>query len=229
MIKLFFLLFLINFLSLQVFAKEFRTNELEIHNAPDWLMQPKVEKVTDSIQQKLEWRIRRIPLFWHQSESSFVKAQTLGPTPAAVTIKSKQKTEIHMGPQVNKKNYEQILGHELVHVIFYQKYNGAIPQWLEEGFANDLSKKEAVNYKWLSQQKIPEDVTKMGHPFKGIPSEIHTQYKVSQALVEMLKKKCDLENLLRLSVERKMTDYIKTYCEIKDINQSFKEWILKKI
>lgn len=209
-------------------AKNIRTNELSIYNAPRWVKQSKVEKVTDSVQSKLEWRIRRVPLYWHISEESFIKAQSLGAGPAAVTIKSTKKTQIQMGPKVNRDNYQRILGHELVHVIFFQKYKGAIPRWLEEGFANHLSRKEKVNYSWLSQQRLPEDVTKMGHPYQKQGVSVQVHYKVSQALVEMLKKRCDLDTLLRLSVERKMKDYIATYCNIKDINKAFKDWILEK-
>lgn len=216
------------FLCHDLHAEDIRTNEFVIKHAPKWLKKAKVEKITDSIQSKLEWSTRRIPMIWHETEESFSRAHSLRPLPAAVTIKSPKKVAIHLGPQVTAKNYQAIIGHELVHVIFYQKYRGAIPQWLEEGFANHLARKKPVNYQWLSKQKIPRDVTLMGHPYKAAPSQLILHYKVSQALVEMLKKKCDLSNLLRLSVERKMADYIKTYCNISDINASFKKWIKKK-
>jgi hypothetical protein len=54
------------------------------------------------------------------------------------------------------------------------------------------------------------------------------RYKASQAFAEMLAGKCDLQNLIRLSVERKMEDYMATYCEIKDLNQAFRDWVKKK-
>ena len=144
---------------------------------------------------------------------------------SAVSKKSKKEQSIHLGPKVNTQNFDQIFGHELVHIIFYQKYYGAIPKWLEEGFANHLSASTPVDYQWLSKQNIPEIVTKGDHPYTGTPEEIKLHYKISQALVEMLDRKCDLENLVRLSVERKMEDYIKTYCEISDINKAFHQWV----
>lgn len=209
-------------------AAEIRTNELVIHNAPKWLRRPKVEKVTDKIQRHLEWATRRTPVYWHASEQSFAKAQSLGARPVAVTKKSQSGSSIHLSPRVTVKNYQAILGHELVHLIFYQKYKGAIPRWLEEGFANHLSRKTKVRYEWLRKQNLPADIRSLGHPFSqtDLPVEIH--YAVSQAVVAMLDDRCDLQNLLRLSVQRKMADYIKTYCEINDINQAFKDWLSKK-
>ena len=209
-------------------AKDFRTNEFLVKNAPSWVKASKIEKIADRIQSQLEWSTRRVPLIWHSHESSFAKVHKLRPMPLAVTIKSPKKTEIHLGPGINKKNYAKMIGHELVHVVFFQKYHGAIPPWLEEGFANHLSKQDPVNYKWLSKQILPKDVTKMQHPYKQTNIDLHVHYKSSQALVEMLKKKCDLSNLLRLSVERKMANYIKSYCNIKDINKSFHDWIKRK-
>ena len=209
-------------------ARVVQTNELTIHDAPAWLLRPKVEKITDRIQTHLEWTTRRTPVYWHANESSFIKAHSLGAGPVAVTSKSTKGSVIHMSPRVSLLNYKRILGHELVHLIFYQKYRGAIPRWLEEGFANHLSRKSSVNYGWLAKQELPADVTKLGHPFKQQGVRIDVHYAVSQAVVEMLRKKCDLQNLLRLSVERKMSDYIKSYCQIPDINKAFKKWLSVK-
>ncbi len=214
--------------SVFAFAKDFQTNELRMHQAPQWLNRIAVEKVTNKIQRKLEWKIRRIDVFWHATADSFSKAQSLGSRPTAVTVKAADKATIHMGPTTTQENFKRVLGHELVHVIFFQKYKGAIPSWLEEGFANHLSRPEAVDYRWLVQQKRPQDVTLMEHPFRDSEVSIKTHYKVSQALVEMLDNKCNLENLIRLSVRKKMTDYIATYCEIKDINVAFNKWLLEK-
>lgn len=207
---------------------DFQTNELRLINPPKWLKKTKVEKVTNQIQSKLEWKIRKVPIYWHSSMSTYLKAHSLGPMAAAVTIKSRKQTAIHIGPNVDKSDYQEILGHELVHVIFYQKYKGSIPKWLEEGFANFLSRKTKVNYKWLSTQKLPQDVTQMRHPFKGqnIPATLH--YKLSQALVEMLDGKCNLDNLLRLSVQKKLLTYIRNTCRIKDINQAFRGWVYEQ-
>src|SRR5690606_18961288 len=101
-------------------------------------------------------------------------------------------------------------------------------KWLEEGLANHLSKMQPVDYKWLAQQPFPNDVRELAHPFKGDATLVSYRYKASQAFAEMLNKKCDLQNLIRLSVQRKMEDYMRTYCEIKDLNKAFQDWVKKK-
>jgi len=68
----------------------------------------------------------------------------------------------------------------------------------------------------------------MSHPFKQSEVDVHTHYKISQALVEMLDKKCNLSSLLRLSVKKKIETYIRNTCGIEDINQSFRDWVKKK-
>jgi hypothetical protein len=202
-----------------------QTNEAIIHSPPKWLKRTRVERITDRIQRRLEWSTRRIHVHWHNSLDSFNQAHSLGPGPAAVTVSRPSEQVIHLGPKVNQENFDQIFAHELVHVIVYQKYRGAIPKWLEEGLANHLSQARKVDYEWLSQQKLPQDVSQVAHPFRGSPEQVTVSYRVSQALIEMLDKKCDLENLIRLSVQRNMADYILTYCEIQDLNQSFRQWL----
>src|SRR5690606_14376126 len=108
------------------------------------------------------------------------------------------------------------------------KYKSAIPKWLEEGLANHLSRAKKVDYRWLASQPFPEDVRDLAHPFKGDASQVSYRYKASQAFAEMLDKKCDLQNLIRLSVERNMEDYIRRYCEIPDLNLAFREWVKKQ-
>ena len=222
------ILILIILIPLKSFSNEIRTNSITFINPPSWLKRVHIDKVRDRIQSKLEWTIRRIEVEYHSNQNQFEKVHSLGKTPSAVTVKTSKIQKIHLGPQVTFKNFDQIFAHELVHVIFAQKYQGSIPRWLEEGFANHLSQKKAVNYLWLSKQNIPKDVTTLEHPFKNSSVGIHLHYTISQALVEMLKKKCDLENLIRLSVERKIEDYIKSYCNITDINKEFKKWIKDK-
>lgn len=207
---------------------DIRTNELTLRSPPAWVKRTTVEKVTDSIQMKLEWRIRRIEVFWHSSPASFSAAQNLGAQAVAVTKIANETATVHMGPQVTLQNYEQILSHELVHVIIFQKYKNSIPKWLEEGLANHLSKRAAVNYQWLTTQKFPADISELAHPFKGTKDRITYSYMASQAFAEMLNKKCDLQNLIRLSVERKMEDYIKRTCQITDMNKAFRDWVLSK-
>lgn len=206
------------------------TNAAYIYNAPDWLKRNRAEKSIRRIQRDLEWSIRRVPVYFYKDVDSFTKAHNLGPFVTAVTVSNSGGSTVHLGPKVTNDNFDQVFSHELVHVIIYQKYKDAIPKWLEEGLANHLAKKKKVDYKWLASKTLPEDVTKaLVHPLntKSFDDAVF-RYKASQALAEMLSKKCDLRILLQLSVERKMENYIKTYCEIKDLNATFKEWVAKK-
>ncbi len=216
------------FVSLLASAKEVRTNSLVLHNLPDWVKQNRVERITEKLESRLEWKIRRVPVYFHTTEGSFKKAHTLGSRPAAVTIKSPKSTEVHISPRATHKNLDQILGHELVHVIFYQKYKSSIPRWLEEGFANFYSRKGKVSYHWLTKQKKFSDITKMGHPFQPSSIPIAVHYKTSQAIVEMLDERCDLSNLLRLSVKKKLIDFIRRTCRIQDINEAYSQYLLEK-
>lgn len=205
------------------------TNEVLIHNPPSWLMRTRVERITNRIQTKLEWTTRKTPVHYHATAESYTAAQSLGPFAMAVTVtKADGSSAIHLGPTVTNKNFDQVFAHELVHVISAQKYKGSIPRWLEEGLANHLAKHDRVDYRWLAKQPPVPDVTDLAHPFRGVVSQITYRYKASQALAEMLDKKCNLERLIQLSVERKMEDYIKTYCEIPDLNQAFRDWVKKK-
>ncbi len=54
------------------------------------------------------------------------------------------------------------------------------------------------------------------------------RYTASQALAEMLDKKCDLENLIRISFKRDMETYIRNTCAIQDLNSTYQEWVKKK-
>lgn len=208
-------------------TKEISTNAVIMPNAPKWLTASRVEKVTDRIQNKLEWSTRKVTVQFFYSPEAYSAAQKLGPLAIAVTLSTPQKQTVLLGPRVNQDNFDQIFGHELVHVISAQKYKGAIPKWLEEGLANHLSKKKKVDYAWLSGKPFPADVREMTHPFRGNTDDIFYHYIASQALAEMLDKKCDLENLIRLSVQRKMDDYIRNYCQIADLNAEFRKWVKK--
>ena len=209
-------------------AKEIKTNEVTMPNAPDWLTATRVEKVAARIQHKLEWSTRRITVHWYKTPEEFAKAHSLGPQATAVTIKAGDTVTVHMGPLVTDENFDAIFGHELVHVIIIQKYKDAIPKWLEEGLANHLANRGKVDYKWLASQPFPNDVRELAHPFSGSPDGIGYRYKASQAFAEMLNKKCELDNLIRLSVQRKLENYLVTYCQIKDINAAFRDWVKKK-
>jgi len=199
-----------------------------MQGAPVWLKRSRVEKNTDRIQRKLEWSTRRVKVLWYKSQKKFSYSHNLGSHAIAVTKISSKGESIHLGPRVNTKNFNSIFMHELVHVIINQKYKRAIPKWLEEGLANHLSKRNKVDYKWLSKFKIPDDITDLAHPMLGSEDMIRFKYKASQALAEMLDKKCKLVELLSLSVGRKMENYIKTYCEIPDITLAFKKWVILK-
>jgi hypothetical protein len=214
--------------SLSALGKEITTNAVEMTDAPDWLKTPRVEKVTDHIQNILEWSTHKINVHWYTTQAEFEKVHTFGPLVLAITKHDATTATMYIGPQVNEKNFDEVFGHELVHVIVFQKYKDSIPKWLEEGLANHFSRTEKVDYKWLAQQPFPDDVHNLAHPFNGSSSDILYRYRASQAFAEMLAKKCDLEVLIRLSITRKMEDFMKTYCEINDLNAAFRDWVKKK-
>ncbi len=208
--------------------KEIKTNEVVMADAPAWLTQTRVEAVTARIANKLEWTIRRVPVKWYSETSQFEKAHSLGPFAMAVTVGTPAGAVIHLGPLVTNAEFDETFGHELVHVVILQKYRGAIPKWLEEGLANHVAKHVKIDYAWLAKQPFPKDVRELAHPMLGAATGIRYRYKASQALAEMLDKACNLENLVRLSVKRNMEDYIKTYCEIPDLNVAFRSWVMKQ-
>lgn len=171
----------------------------------------------------MEWDIRRANVFFYGTPEAFQKVHGYGPTVLAVS-KERDNT-IHLGPKVTLETFDTIVGHELVHIILYQKYKDAIPTWLVEGLANYASKKP-VDYKWLSTQPFIE-VTSLTHPYKGnVNFKYH--YLASTAVMEMIASRCSMKDLLQLSVGKKIETYLKTYCEITDLNGDFKKWIAKK-
>lgn len=213
-------------ISLTAAAKEIDTNNVYMSDAPLWVTRPRVEKITNRIQTALEWDIRKVTVTWHTDENKFQNAHSLGPNMLAVTLKNTN--TIHLGPRVTNANFDQVFGHELVHIIAYQKYKQAIPQWLEEGVANHLAKSAQVDYKWLGSKPFPADVRSFNHPASGTKDEIHFHYATSQAVMEMIAKKCDITNLFRLSVGEKMDPYLETYCEIRDLNAAYRKWLKQK-
>ncbi len=217
---------LIVLFSAKAFSGELLTNAVRMKDAPKWLTGTRINKVADRVQSQLEWTIRRAEVFWYADQEAFTRAHGLSPTLVAFT--KKNANTIHLGPKISSENFDSIFAHELVHVVAFQKYKEAIPSWLEEGLANYLGKVGSVDYKWLQNQNSSIDVFDLGHPLAGSAGEIHYRYRASQALAELLAKKCDLKNLLRLSVGRKMEAYINTYCGIKDLNVAFKLWVKEK-
>lgn len=205
-------------------ARVIETNSVQMRGAPDWVTRSQIERVIDKIERKLEWPIRKITAVWHLNAEEFQALHGFGPT--VLAFARAKDNSVHIGPRVDEKNFEATFGHELVHVILYQKYKTAIPKWLEEGLASYLSGEKRVDYRWLrAQPKM--DITTLSHPFKGsVQSQYH--YQVSTAVIEMIASKCSLPDLLQLSVGKSLTTYLATYCEIKDINQSFNQYLDKK-
>jgi hypothetical protein len=213
------------------FSALIETNAAKIENAPAWLKAPRVEKVIDRVERALEWDIRKVRVIWYQDQDSFVKAHGLGPAVLAFTRKSEN--TISMGPQVNPMNFDGIFGHELGHVIIAQKYKTAIPAWLEEGLSNWAAKNVKIDYAWLKSQ-TPKSVQSLVHPFENYSTgadqsnSVRYHYQASTALAEMLAKQCGMHDLLQLSVQRKLENYLKSFCKISDLDQALRVWIQKK-
>ncbi len=209
----------------QLESAELLTNCAHFTDAPKWLTLSRVNKAAEPIENFMEWSTRRVKVTWYNDQTSFEKAHGLGPAAMAVTFKNENK--IILGPKVTEQNFNQVFGHELVHVISGQKYKDAIPRWLEEGIANFLSKNGKVNYPALLKFEL-SDVSDLAHPMRGSADQIHLRYQASQALAEMLSAKCDFRNLMRLSVQRKMQDYLKNICRVPDVNVAYQKWIKEK-
>jgi hypothetical protein len=90
-----------------------------------------------------------------------------------------------------------LLGHEIVHLVLHRFYTGGIPCWLDEGFAQFVSKDAHASYERArgftarphSEAIAPQDLiplsvlTTATHP----PSEhVHTFYDESERLVRFL-------------------------------------------
>lgn len=204
-------------------CKEIRTNAAHIKDAPEWLTGSRIDHLVDHMQHVLEWNIRRVEVYWYTDQAGFEASHGLGRTVLAISKKSDN--SVHIGPRVNNNNFDGIFGHEMVHIITFQKYKEAIPRWLDEGLANYLSKQTSVDYKWLNTQPPTEDIHDLVHPFSGTEDHIRYCYMASQALTEMIAAKCDLENLLRLSVGKKMESYLDTYCGFKNLTADFNKWV----
>ena len=63
-------------------------------------------------------------------------------------------------------------------------------------------------------------------PKVGINPRYH--YQASTALIEMIAAQCSLDDLLQLSVGKKLESYLTTYCSISDVNASFRAWVKMK-
>lgn len=210
-------------LSSVVQAAELLSNAAHFSDAPAYVTLTRVNKIADKVQNFMEWSIRRVEVEWYKDQGSFSRAQSLGPMAVAVSLRDRNR--ILLGPRVTTENFDTVFAHELVHVISYQKYKDAIPRWLEEGLANHIAQSSKVDYKWLRKQQQPGKIQDLVHPFSGSVDRIHFHYMASQALAEMISSKCSMRDLLRLSVGRKLEDYLENICRIKDINVEFAKWI----
>ncbi|MBY0370741.1 hypothetical protein K2X33_08645 [bacterium] len=212
------------FLVPPVHGKEIQTNSVRFPNAPEWLTEAMVEKGTRPVQDFLQWDMHRLPVYFHPTHEDFRSA--LNAEGAFVAFFRRTDSTMHLGPKVTAQNFQRIFSHEVVHAVFYQKYKGAIPSWLEEGLANYVGKTEGVDYAWLAKQPIA-DVTGLSHPIRD-PEGSRFHYQTSTALVEMIASHCSLHDLLELSVGKKVETYLSTFCEIPDVNKAYREWLDKK-
>lgn len=219
-----FLGFLGLFLSVLSLSKEITLNELTVYNSPDWLTSNSVQSVVDRVQNYLEWDLRKLSVFYYGDMAEFNQQHQFGFAIDAFFRKSD--STIHLSPKVTASNFSHVFSHELVHALFFQKFKKAIPVWLEEGLANTIAQYPSQNYQWLKTQSWPP-VETMGHVTRKLVDP-RVYYSVSTALIEMIKDKCDLHELLKLSVGSQMTSYLKTYCGITELDQNFKDWVAKK-
>lgn len=218
------LTFILVFFSLGIEAKEINLNQLTLYNAPDWLTSDSVQSVVDRVQNYLEWDLRKLPVYYYQDMADFNKQHQFKFGVDAFFRKGD--SSIHLSPKVLANNFAQVFGHELVHALFFQKYKQAIAVWLEEGLANTIAQYPSPNYQWLKNQSWPS-ISTMGHVSQNVV-DAKVYYSVSTAVIEMIREKCDLRELLKLSVGSQFTSYLKTYCGIEDLNQDFKAWVVKK-
>jgi hypothetical protein len=206
-------------------AQDIDTNSVTIPNAPAWLSASRIDRVVDHVQDKLEWDIRKIKVQFYSDETQFEKLHGFGSS--VLAFSQKNTGTIAMGPRITTGNFDAIFGHELTHMVLFQKYKTAIPAWLEEGLADYVGQNSKVDYAWLATQNHP-DVRTMSHPFKAQVQSPRYQYQASTAVIEMLAAKCGLDDLLQLSVGSNLERYFSTFCGIPDINQAFKDWVKQK-
>jgi hypothetical protein len=212
------------------FAETITTNEIVMTDAPSWVTESRIDRVVSKIQSFMEWDIRKIQVRYYSDQTAFEQAHGLGPIPIAVSKRADN--TVHLGPKVTKDTFDTTFGHELVHIVLFQKYKDAIPSWLDEGLANFVAQHGKVDYKWLSKQP-PGDVKLLTHPFGGSAGNSSAEvarfhYQTAQALMEMISSKCDVHQLLQLSVGKKLEGYLDTYCGIPDLNIALQSWVKRK-
>lgn len=213
--------FLFLLVSFGLHAKNLTLNQIQFFNAPDPLTESALQETVDTVQGVLEWDIRKISVYGYSDVADFNRQHHLNFPVEAIFRRSD--STIHISPKVNPVDFRRVFSHELVHAIVFQKYKSAIPVWLEEGLANYIGKYRSPDYRSLKDKKWT-DVTLMGHPASA-SVDSKTYYSVSMGLIEMIASKCSLKDLLQLSVGSKMTIYLKTYCQIDDLNNDFRKWV----
>lgn len=204
------------------------TNSVTIADAPKWLTASRVNKVSGQIERALEWDIRRVRVRWFASQAEFSKSIGLaGDTSSVLAVAKRNENAIYIGPRVTSENFDGVFGHELAHIIMFQKYKDAIPKWLEEGLANYVAKRGEIDYKFLSQREN-FDVRSLTHPFKATASDPKFHYMASSAVMHMIASKCRIHDLLQLSVGHGLESYLSTFCRISDLNAEFAKWVKRK-
>lgn len=196
------------------------TNQIKITDAPDWVKLSQVQRTVDRVEHFLEWDIRSVQGLWVASEADFMKLHGMGPSVTAFTRKQNQ--TIYFGPQVNAQNFESIFAHELVHIVLAQKFKTAIPVWLDEGLANFVARKGAVQYDKILARGIPK-VQTLSHPFKSADPSF--QYMVSLAFMQMLNSRCKIQDLLQLALQKRLETYIQNTCGLEDMDAPFEKWV----
>jgi hypothetical protein len=206
------------------------TNVAHSDNAPAWVTGGRIDPIEERVADKLGGAdFHKIRLTFYTDQTAFRKAHGFDDTVLAFTIKPENAVSI--GPRVTTADFDPIFGHELVHVILYQKYKNAVPSWLEEGLANYLVHYGKVDYRWLASQP-DRDVSLLAHPFGSngriMPGGARYAYQASQALMEMIATHCEVTDLVSMSVGKKLQDYLPTMCGIDDLNGEFRKWVKSK-
>lgn len=208
-------------------SKSIQTNSVNIENAPNWLSEYAVQSIVDKVEYKLEWSIRRTTASFYRDQSVFISKFNGRAASDIVAFTKRKDNTIHLGPRVTKDNFAMIFGHELAHVVLFQKYKDSIPPWLTEGLCNSIAGVDKIDYAWLAAQTPRIDVSRLEHPYdKKRQNRADVHYRASLAVVKMLQKKCpDFKELLNLSLKSKLADFLPTYCNIPNLNSTFWTWV----
>jgi hypothetical protein len=212
-------------------AGELKINSVYMADAPSWLTQSRVNTIVERIQHFTEWDLGMVRVVWFNSPEAYRKELGASAEAAEVVLgfSRPELGRIYMGPRIDTTNFDGVFGHELMHVVVHQHYNGSIPKWLEEGLANHVAKMEdQVDYAFLASRPVTRVKTLEHHPFSAKGPGPRYHYMASTALMEMIAHKCKLKELLKLSVGDKLEEWLDSYCHISDVDTEFKKWIKTK-